>query len=64
MLWSAGAPTAEELGMVRTRKPAPPVLSVEMADGSVVPLWCTFSAQQVRLLCQTLNHLPCMQRQE
>jgi hypothetical protein len=35
--------------MVRTRKPAPPVLSVEMRDGSVVPLWCTFSTQQVCL---------------
>jgi hypothetical protein len=46
-LWCAGAPTADELGKVRTRKPAPPVLSVEMGDGSVVPLWCTFSTQQV-----------------
>ncbi|WIA16714.1 hypothetical protein OEZ85_013369 [Tetradesmus obliquus] len=46
-VWASGAPTAEELAMVRTRKPAPPVLSVEMGDGSVVPLWCTFSTQQV-----------------
>jgi hypothetical protein len=37
--------------MVRTRKPAPPVLSVEMGDGSVMPLWCTFSTQQVCSMC-------------
>jgi hypothetical protein len=27
------------------------VLQVEMADGSKVPLWCTFSDQQVRFWC-------------
>lgn len=44
---AAGKPTAEQLGRVRTRKPAPPVLEVHLADGSVEPLWCTFSDQQV-----------------
>jgi hypothetical protein len=61
MLWFAGAPTADELGKVRTRKPAPPVLSVEMGDGSVVPLWCTFSTQQVRPVADAAL-LTCLQR--
>jgi hypothetical protein len=43
----AGAPSAEELAKVRTRKPAPPVIAVQLADGSSVPLWNTFSDQQV-----------------
>eukprot|EP00879_Flechtneria_rotunda_P018528 GHRR01019441.1.p1 GENE.GHRR01019441.1~~GHRR01019441.1.p1 ORF type:complete len:547 (+),score=136.02 GHRR01019441.1:914-2554(+) len=46
-IWPKGAPSADELQKVRTRKPAPPVLGVHMADGSVVPLWCTFSDQQI-----------------
>lgn len=43
----AGRPSAQQLACIRTRKPAPPVLEVQMADGSVVPLWNTFSDQQV-----------------
>jgi hypothetical protein len=46
----AGAPSAEELEKVRTRKPAPPVIAAQLADGSTVPLWNTFSDQQVRKL--------------
>lgn len=42
-----GGPSAEELQKVRTRKPAPPVIAAVLADGSRVPLWCTFSDQQV-----------------
>lgn len=48
-----GKPTAQMLAHVRTRKPAPPVLKVHMNDGSVVPLWCTFSDQQVGLVVLT-----------
>jgi hypothetical protein len=44
---AAGKPSAEELSRIRTRKPAPPVLKVHLADGSVVPLWNTFTDQQV-----------------
>lgn len=42
-----GGPSADELEKVRTRKPAPPLLSVTLADGSCMPLWNTFSDQQV-----------------
>lgn len=43
----AGKPSAEQLARIRTRKPAPPVLEVTLADGSKVPLWNTFAEQQV-----------------
>jgi hypothetical protein len=43
----AGKPSAEQLARIRTRKPAPPVIEVTLADGSKVPLWNTFSDQQV-----------------
>ncbi|WIA13184.1 hypothetical protein OEZ85_006776 [Tetradesmus obliquus] len=46
-IWPEGGPSADELEKVRTRKPAPPVLSVTLADGSCMPLWNTFSDQQV-----------------
>jgi hypothetical protein len=43
-----GKPGVEDLLAIRTRKPEPPVLLVTLADGTHVPLWCTFSPQQVR----------------
>jgi hypothetical protein len=52
---TAGAPSADELQKVRTRKPAPPVLAVQMAHGSTVPLWNTFTDQQVGGQCT----IPC-----
>jgi hypothetical protein len=42
-----GKPSAEQLAQIRTRKPAPPVIEVTLADGSKVPLWNTFKDQQV-----------------
>jgi hypothetical protein len=47
----AGKPSAEQLAHIRTRKPAPPVMEVTLADGSKVPLWNTFKDQQVRQSC-------------
>jgi hypothetical protein len=47
LLRFAGKPSAEQLAHIRTRKPAPPVMEVELADGSKVPLWNTFKDQQV-----------------
>ncbi len=44
---AAGKPSAEQLARIRTRKPAPPVIEVTLADGSKVPLWNTFKDQQV-----------------
>jgi sucrose phosphorylase len=46
-IWPEGAPSAEELQKIRTRKPAPPVLAIKLKDGTDVPIWCTFSDQQI-----------------
>lgn len=43
----AGKPSAQQLACIRTRKPAPPLIEVTLADGSKVPLWNTFTDQQV-----------------
>lgn len=45
----AGAPSAEELEKIRTRKPAPPVIEIKLKSGEEVPIWCTFSDQQVSM---------------
>lgn len=47
VLCCAGKPSAEQLAHIRTRKPAPPVIEMTLADGSKVPLWNTFKDQQV-----------------
>lgn len=47
MFVATGKPSAEQLAQIRTRKPAPPVIEVTLADGSKVPLCNTFKDQQV-----------------
>ena len=42
-----GDPTDEDLGMIYTRKPRPPFLEVEHADGTSQKVWCTFDYEQV-----------------
>jgi hypothetical protein len=52
----AGKPSAEQLAHIRTRKAAPPVIEVTLADGSKVPLWNTFKDQQVRQMLLRCCH--------
>eukprot|EP00878_Enallax_costatus_P004272 GHUV01004502.1.p1 GENE.GHUV01004502.1~~GHUV01004502.1.p1 ORF type:complete len:701 (+),score=187.09 GHUV01004502.1:79-2181(+) len=40
-------PTADQLQKIRTRKPAPPVIAIKLKSGQEVPIWCTFSDQQI-----------------
>jgi sucrose phosphorylase len=47
--WPGGEPTEEQLAKIYTRKPRPPYLEAEFADGSTEKLWCTFDYEQIDL---------------
>lgn len=40
--WEGGYPSEEEEELIYTRKPAPPYIEAEFADGSSEKIWCTF----------------------
>lgn len=42
-----GEPTEDDLDLIYTRKPRPPFLEVEHADGTSQKVWCTFDYEQV-----------------
>ncbi len=47
--WPEGRPTEEDLKKIYTRKPRPPYLEVDFADGSMEKVWCTFDYEQIDL---------------
>jgi sucrose phosphorylase len=47
--WPGGEPTDEQLAKIYTRKPRPPYLETEFADGTVEKVWCTFDYEQIDL---------------
>jgi sucrose phosphorylase len=47
--WPVGRPTEEDLAKIYTRKPRPPFLEVDFADGSREKVWCTFDYEQIDL---------------
>ena len=47
--WPQGEPTAEDLRCIYQRKPRPPYVEVNFADGSKEKIWCTFSEEQIDL---------------
>lgn len=47
--WPEGEPTEEDLALIYTRKPRPPYLEAEFADGSTEKVWCTFDFEQIDL---------------
>ncbi len=47
--WPGGEPTEQDLEKIYTRKPRPPYLDVEFADGSQEKIWCTFDFEQIDL---------------
>lgn len=47
--WPPGRPGAEDLRAVYTRKPRPPYLEAEFADGTTEKVWCTFDYEQIDL---------------
>ncbi|MCF7948005.1 MAG: sucrose phosphorylase [Spirochaetia bacterium] len=47
--WPEGEPSDEDLEKIYTRKPRPPYLEVEFADGSQEKIWCTFDFEQIDL---------------
>uniref|UniRef100_A0A7V3YFM5 Sucrose phosphorylase n=1 Tax=Candidatus Caldatribacterium californiense TaxID=1454726 RepID=A0A7V3YFM5_9BACT len=48
-IWPCGEPTVQELDMIYKRKPRPPYVTVEFADGTTEKIWCTFSDEQIDL---------------
>jgi len=48
-IWPCGEPTKQELDMIYKRKPRPPYVTVEFADGTTEKIWCTFSDEQIDL---------------
>jgi sucrose phosphorylase len=42
-----GEPSESDLSLIYTRKPRPPFLEVEHADGTKQKVWCTFDYEQV-----------------
>ena len=47
--WPGGEPSEQDLEKIYTRKPRPPYLDVEFADGSREKIWCTFDFEQIDL---------------
>jgi sucrose phosphorylase len=47
--WPGGMPSKQELAQIYTRKPRPPYLEVEFADGQQEKVWCTFDHEQIDL---------------
>ena len=47
--WPGGEPTKEDLARIYTRKPRPPFVELEFADGEVEKIWCTFDEEQIDL---------------
>lgn len=47
--WPGGEPTEQDLEKIYTRKPRPPYIDVEFADGSQEKIWCTFDFEQIDL---------------
>lgn len=66
-IWPQGEPPEKELDMIYKRKPRPPYVTVQFADGTVEKIWCTFSDEQIDLnvtsrvtrkfIKETLEHL-------
>jgi hypothetical protein len=42
-----GEPKEEDLNKIYTRKPRPPFIEVEHADGTKQKVWCTFDGDQI-----------------
>ncbi len=51
--WPGGEPTEQDLEKIYTRKPRPPYLEVDFADGSQEKIWCTFDFEQIDLNLET-----------
>lgn len=47
--WPGGEPTPEDLKKIYQRKPRPPYVDVQFADGTTEKIWCTFSEEQIDL---------------
>lgn len=48
-IWPQGEPPKEELDMIYKRKPRPPYVTVQFADGTTEKIWRTFSDEQIDL---------------
>ncbi len=47
--WPAGEATQEDIDRIYKRKPRPPYVEAEFADGSKEKVWCTFDEEQIDL---------------
>ncbi len=47
--WPNGEPSSDDLSKIYTRKPRPPFLEVEFADGNREKIWCSFGYEQIDL---------------